>query len=87
VISRIVGHSKLEIDLAGKAVEAVRFNINEDARFFEAFMLGRRYDDVPEIVTRICGTCNANHRLTAVTALEKRRIRVLTIAGGFRKAV
>lgn len=69
-ISRIVGHSKLEIELSGEKVEAVRFNINEDARFFEAFMLGRRYDDVPEIVTRICGTCNANHRITSITALE-----------------
>jgi sulfhydrogenase subunit alpha len=69
-ISRIVGHSKLEIELAGGRVGSVRFNINEDARFFEAFMVGRRFDDVPEIVTRICGTCNANHRLTSITALE-----------------
>lgn len=69
-ISRVVGHSKLEVDLSEGSVKDVRFNINEDARFFEAFMLGRRYADVPEIVTRICGTCNANHRITSITALE-----------------
>jgi len=69
-ITRIVGHSKLEIDLSKGSIKDVRFNINEDARFFEAFMVGRRYEDVPEIVTRICGTCNANHRMTSIMALE-----------------
>ncbi|MBO3803109.1 MAG: Ni/Fe hydrogenase subunit alpha [Candidatus Brockarchaeota archaeon] len=69
-ISRVVGHCKLEVDVSEGSVKDVRFNINEDSRFFEAFMLGRRYDDVPEIVTRICGTCNANHRITSIVALE-----------------
>jgi len=69
-ISRVVGHSKLEVDVSEGSVRDVRFNINEDSRFFEAFMVGRKYDDVPEIVTRICGTCNANHRITSILALE-----------------
>ncbi|MCL4425054.1 MAG: nickel-dependent hydrogenase large subunit, partial [Firmicutes bacterium] len=39
-------------------------------RFFEGFLVGRKYDEVPGIVSRICGICPASHQLTAIQAIE-----------------
>ncbi|MEM2925903.1 MAG: Ni/Fe hydrogenase subunit alpha [Candidatus Bathyarchaeia archaeon] len=70
-MERIVGHTRLFVELDDGIVKEARFEIPEDARFFEAFLVGRRYEEVPEITSRICGTCNVNHRIAALRAIEK----------------
>ncbi|MBS7613045.1 Ni/Fe hydrogenase subunit alpha, partial [Candidatus Bathyarchaeota archaeon] len=40
-------------------------------RFFEAFMVGRRFDEIAEIASRICGICYVTHQITPVRAIEK----------------
>ena len=43
----------------------------EPPRFFEGFLVGRKYYEVPDLVARICGICPVSHMLTALKALEK----------------
>ena len=70
-VAREEGDGALDmlISAEGKIKEA-RFKIWEAPRFFEAFLVGRRYDEVPELVQRICGICPHPHHLSAVRAVE-----------------
>jgi F420-non-reducing hydrogenase large subunit len=54
-ITRLEGHGKIEIFLNDDgSVEDVYFQIPE-LRGFEKFVEGRPIEEVPRIVTRICG--------------------------------
>ena len=44
--------------------------IFEPPRFFEAFLRGRGYQEVPDIVARICGICPIAYQMSAVHAIE-----------------
>jgi coenzyme F420-reducing hydrogenase alpha subunit len=70
-VAREEGDGALDmlISAEGKIKEA-RFKIWESPRFFEAFLVGRKYEEVPEIVQRICGICPHPHHLSAVRAVE-----------------
>jgi coenzyme F420-reducing hydrogenase alpha subunit len=70
-IARVEGQGAINIKIAkdGK-VEHLRFRIFEPPRFFESFLVGRRYDEVMEIASRICGICPVAHQITALRAVE-----------------
>ena len=58
-ITRLEGHGKIEIFLDDDgAVEDCFFQIPE-LRGFERFVVGRPIEELPRIVTRICGVCPA----------------------------
>jgi len=44
--------------------------VPEAPRFFEAFVRGRRWDEIQGVVSRICGICSISHSLAAVKAIE-----------------
>ena len=69
-VSRVVGHIALDVTIRGDDVDA-NLRILNDPRFIEALVVGRRFDEVPEIVSRICGPCSVSHTLASITALEK----------------
>ena len=69
-IDRIVGHATLDIDMERGALDA-RFKVLNDPRFIEAIVLGKKYYEVPSIVSRICGPCSISHTITATMAIEK----------------
>lgn len=70
-ISRVEGKGALEIKVRGDRIEDLKFRIYESPRFFEALLIGRRYYEVHEIVSRICGICPVTHQLTALKCIEK----------------
>ena len=54
-ITRLEGHGKIEVFLNDKGdVENAYFQVPE-LRGFEVFCLGRPVEELPRIVTRICG--------------------------------
>lgn len=54
-ITRLEGHGKIEIFLNDQGdVENAYFQVPE-LRGFEVFCLGRPVEELPRIVTRICG--------------------------------
>jgi coenzyme F420-reducing hydrogenase alpha subunit len=71
-LSRVEGHGNIiaEVDEAG-TVTACRWEVPEAPRFFEAMVLGRSYQDVHHIVSRICGICSIGHQLASLQATEE----------------
>lgn len=70
-LARVEGEGALEIKLMGERVEDVRLKIYEPPRFFEAFLRGRQYSEVADIVARICGICPVAYQMSAVHAIER----------------
>ena len=70
-IARVEGRSALNIGISkdGK-IEDLRFRIYEPPRFFEAFLIGRKLDEVMELTSRICGICPVAHQITALRSIE-----------------
>ena len=70
-LARIEGEAGLRVRLRDGKVAGVELKVFEPPRFFEAFLRGRRFDEVPDIVARICGICPVAHQLTAIASLEQ----------------
>jgi len=64
-----VGHADLEVDVGEEGVKA-RFKVLNDPRFIEAIVVGKKFHEVPGIVSRICGPCGLSHTLTSAIAIE-----------------
>ena len=69
-VTRIEGHAKITIDLddAGN-VKDTFVNVVE-LRGFEQFCLGRPIEEMPRIVTSICGVCPWSHHLASAKACD-----------------
>jgi F420-non-reducing hydrogenase large subunit len=69
-ITRLEGHGRIDIRLddAG-AVQDCFFQIPE-LRGFERFVVGRPIEELPRIVTRICGVCPASHHMASAKAVD-----------------
>ncbi|MBM4124752.1 MAG: Ni/Fe hydrogenase subunit alpha, partial [Nitrospira sp.] len=57
LVARVEGEGALRLTVQNGEVRDVELKIFEPPRFFEAFLQGRRYDEVPDLVARICGIC------------------------------
>lgn len=70
-LARVEGEGALHLEMDGKQVRNVRLEIYEPPRFFEAFLQGRDYREVPDITARICGICPVAYQMGSCHALEK----------------
>ncbi|MCP9468821.1 MAG: Ni/Fe hydrogenase subunit alpha [Nitrospira sp.] len=82
-IARVEGEGALRVTVKQGTVHEVELRIFEPPRFFEAFLQGRHYDEVPDIVARICGICPVAYQMSAVHAIE--RIFGLRVDGPLRE--
>jgi len=71
ILARVEGETALCVRIPAEGGECVELRIFEPPRFFEGFLVGRRYDEVGDIVSRICGICPVSHMTTAILAVEK----------------
>ncbi|MBN1699295.1 MAG: Ni/Fe hydrogenase subunit alpha [Spirochaetales bacterium] len=70
-VTRLEGHAKIEIFLDDKGdVEETYFQVVE-LRGFEEFCKGRPAEEMPRIVTRLCGVCPWPHHIASSTALDE----------------
>ncbi|MGA2572248.1 MAG: Ni/Fe hydrogenase subunit alpha [Terracidiphilus sp.] len=69
-ITRLEGHGKIEIFLDSKGNVANTYFQVPELRGFEQFCVGRRAEDMPVIMARICGVCPEAHHLAATKALD-----------------
>ena len=69
-LTRVEGHGIVRLYLDGKRAERVELALIEPPRLFEALLLGKRFDEVPEIICRICSLCSTVHRVTSLLAVE-----------------
>lgn len=69
-LARVEGEGALHVRLEGDQVAAVRLEIFEPPRFFEAFLRGRSCHEAPDVTARICGICPVAYQMSAVHAVE-----------------
>ena len=82
-IARVEGEGALRVTVKDGAVQDVELRIFEPPRFFEAFLVGRHFTEVSDIVARICGICPVAYQMSAVHAIE--RIFGLSVEGSLRE--
>jgi coenzyme F420-reducing hydrogenase alpha subunit len=70
-IARVEGEGSVKFEIEEGKLKNLKLNIWEPPRFFEGFLVGRRFDEVPDIVSRICGICPVSHMSTAIYAIEE----------------
>ncbi|KPJ92652.1 MAG: Ni/Fe hydrogenase subunit alpha [Gammaproteobacteria bacterium SG8_11] len=71
VLARVEGEGALELDIEHGQVSNVKLRIFEPPRVFEKFLEGRDYNEVIDIVARICGICPVAYQMSAVHAIER----------------
>jgi F420-non-reducing hydrogenase large subunit len=69
-ITRLEGHGKIEIFLNDKGEVEDAFWQVAELRGFERFCLGRPAEEMPRIVSNICGVCPSAHHMAATKALD-----------------
>lgn len=70
VLARVEGEGALDLVVRDGQIEKLHLRIFEPPRFFEKFLEGRRYHEVPDMVARICGICPVAYQMSAVHAIE-----------------
>lgn len=61
----------MDIKVRGGEVKDVNLRVMENKRFFAQAVNGQPYNNVPQIVSRICGTCSIAHLTACIEAVEK----------------
>ncbi|PLW79628.1 hypothetical protein C0585_06545 [Candidatus Woesearchaeota archaeon] len=69
-ICKIEGHANLELEIEGNTIKKCHLEAAEGARFFEGIIIGKKYDEITEIVSRICGICSVGHTVTSLKTIE-----------------
>ncbi len=70
-LARVEGEGGVFIRIADGKVAEAKLKIFEPPRFFEAFLRGRDYSEVPDITARICGICPVAYQMSSVHAIEE----------------
>ncbi|MDZ7595402.1 MAG: nickel-dependent hydrogenase large subunit [Thiobacillus sp.] len=70
VLARVEGEGALDLRIDDGNITQLRLRIFEPPRFFEKFLEGRHYTEIPDMVARICGICPVAYQVTAAQALE-----------------
>jgi len=70
VLARVEGEGALDLSIKNKQITDLKLRIFEPPRYFEKFLEGRYYYDVPDTVARICGICPVAYQMSASHAIE-----------------
>jgi coenzyme F420-reducing hydrogenase alpha subunit len=71
VVARVEGEGALHIRIDDDVITRLELEIYEPPRFFESFLRGRHFSEVPDIVPRICGICPVAYQMSAIHGLEQ----------------
>jgi sulfhydrogenase subunit alpha len=69
-LGRVEGHGGITVEFDAGMVSNVRFDIYEGIRLLEPLLRGRSYEDVSQVLSRICAICSTAHALTSIKATE-----------------
>lgn len=70
-VTRIEGHSKITITLDDQgAVSTARFHVTQ-FRGFEAFCVGRPFEEMASLTARTCGICPVSHLVASAKACDQ----------------
>ncbi|HEY3296341.1 MAG TPA: Ni/Fe hydrogenase subunit alpha [bacterium] len=69
-LARVEGEGGILVKVKDDQVTEVKLNIFEPPRFFEAWLRGRLYKEVPDLTARICGICPVAYQMSSCHAIE-----------------
>ena len=69
-VTRLEGHGNIYVNVRDGKIEKCEWNIPEAPRFFEAMVVGRKWNELHHITSRICGICSIGHTLASLKATE-----------------
>ncbi len=69
-VTRVEGHGNIYVNVKNGTLERCEWAIPEAPRFFEAMVVGRRWNELHHITSRICGICSIGHTLASLKATE-----------------
>ncbi len=69
-ITRVEGHGNIVVNVKEGTIEKIQWQVPEAPRFFEAMVVGQKWDVVHHITSRICGICSIGHTLASLKATE-----------------
>ncbi|MFH1874492.1 MAG: Ni/Fe hydrogenase subunit alpha [Pseudomonadota bacterium] len=69
-VTRVEGHGNIVVNAKNGKIENIEWQITEAPRFFEAMVVGQKWDVVHHITSRICGICSIAHSLSSLKATE-----------------
>ena len=69
-VTRVEGHGNIYVNVRKGTLERCEWNISEAPRFFEAMVVGRKWNELHHITSRICGICSIGHTLASLRATE-----------------
>ena len=69
-VTRVEGHGNINVNIKDGVVEKCEWSIPEAPRFFEAMVVGRSWNELHHITSRICGICSIGHTLASLKATE-----------------
>lgn len=70
-LSRVEGHGAITVEIEGKKVNDVKFEVLEGPRLFETITLGKTPLENLSVVPRICAICTLSHRYASLRGTEK----------------
>ncbi|MEA2409571.1 MAG: sulfhydrogenase subunit alpha [Thermoleophilaceae bacterium] len=70
LLARVEGEGAMNVRIRDGGVADVQLRIYEPPRFFEAFLRGRKFTEVPDITARICGICPVAYQMSSIAAME-----------------
>jgi coenzyme F420-reducing hydrogenase alpha subunit len=69
-VTRVEGHGNIYVNVKKGVIERCEWAIPEAPRFFEAMVVGRQWNELHHITSRICGICSIGHTLASLKATE-----------------
>ena len=70
-LSKVEGTASLEVRVRKNKVEHVHLKIMTQKRFYTQTIRGKSILTIPQILSRICGTCSNAHLLCSIEACER----------------
>lgn len=70
-ITKVEGSAGLDVKVTAGKVESVKFKVQDYKRFYTRAIEGKPIAAVPQLLSRICGTCSNAHLLASIEAVEK----------------
>lgn len=69
-VTRVEGHGNIVVNSKNGKLEKIQWQVPEAPRFFEAMVVGQKWDVLHHITSRICGICSIGHTLASLKATE-----------------